>query len=158
MKIGIIVYSQTGHTLEVAEKLAGKLRAAGHTASIEQIVPFDAEKTPQQRLPDIRFEKRPDPGPYDALAFGAPVQGFSLAKAMKAYMGPLPSLQGKKVALFTTKHLRFKWTGGTQAISAMRKSCESKGGKVCETGIVTWSGADRDRQIADLVDRLSRCF
>jgi len=38
MKIGIIVYSQTGNTLSVAEKLKEKLAVAGHSAEIEQVM------------------------------------------------------------------------------------------------------------------------
>ena len=37
MKIGIIVYSQTGNTDAAAQKLKEKFDAAGHTAYIEKV-------------------------------------------------------------------------------------------------------------------------
>ena len=37
MNVGIIVYSKTGNTLSVAEKLQEAIRSAGHTVNIERI-------------------------------------------------------------------------------------------------------------------------
>jgi len=37
MNIGIIVYSWSGNTLSVAEKLQEKLSAAGHSVALEQV-------------------------------------------------------------------------------------------------------------------------
>jgi flavodoxin len=155
MKIGIIVHSQTGNTYSVAEKLKEKLQAAGHTANIERIVPVGGE--PVKARP-VQIEKLPDLGAYDALVFGAPVQAFSLSAVMAAYMEKIPSLGGKKVALFVTKGLPFHWTGGNRAVSTMRKAVESRGGKVADAGIVVWGSKDRENQISDVVDRLSKVF
>ncbi len=155
MKIGIIVYSQTGNTLYVAGKLKEKLVAAGHAADIERLTPVgDVQKDPK----NVRFEKLPDLSGYDALAFGAPVQAFSLAPAMATYMKQLPPLQGKKVVCFVTKGLRFAFTGGTRAIGQMKKSCEAKGGAVVGTGIVIWSDKDRENHINNEVAALANTF
>jgi NAD(P)H dehydrogenase (quinone) len=155
MKIGIIVHSQTGNTYSVAEKLKDKLTAAGHTVNIERITSADGKQADPNK---IRIEKLPDPGAYDALVLASPVQAFSLAPTMKAYMTQLPPLNGKKIACFVTKGLPFDSTGGNQAISYMKKSCESRGGTVVGTGIVAWRGADLDKKVADLVDKLSALF
>jgi NAD(P)H dehydrogenase (quinone) len=155
MKIGIIVHSQTGHTLSVAQKLQEKLTAGGHSASIEQISPVDPKQTDPKK---IQIEKLPDLSKYDALAFGAPVQAFSLSPVMKVYMGQLPSLSNKKITLFTTKRLSILWTGGKQAISKMKKSCETKGGNVVGTGIIVWSGTEIEKRVADTVEKLSACY
>ena len=108
MKIGIVVHSQTGHTLSVAEKLQEKLTAAGHSANIEKISPVDAKQTDPKK---IKIEKLPDLSPYDAFVFAAPVQAFSLSPVMKIYLPQLPSLNGKKVACFVTKGLRIQMDG-----------------------------------------------
>jgi flavodoxin len=155
MKIGIIVHSQTGHTSSVAEKLKEKLAAAGHVVNIERITPVGGE---QKDIKNIRIEKLPDIGAYDALALGAPVHAFSVSPVMAAYLKQLPSLNNKKVAVFVTKGLPFAWTGGNNAIGQMKKACESSGGVVVCTGIVNWSGKGRDSQIADVVEKLSRSF
>jgi NAD(P)H dehydrogenase (quinone) len=147
MKIGIIVHSQTGHTHEVALKIQEKFQATGHTVNVEQLTISGG----------VRPENPPDTGTYDALVFGAPVHAFTLSKGMEAYLKQIPSLQGKKVALFVTKGQRFLWTGGNQAISKMKKICESKGAIVCGTGIVVWN-EEREKQTTDLVETMSRCF
>ena len=44
MRIGIVVYSKTGHTFEAAEKIAAKLTATGHEAVIERVLAEKAAK------------------------------------------------------------------------------------------------------------------
>ncbi len=154
MKIGIIVHSQTGHTLSVAQKLQEKLTAAGHSANIEKISPVDPKQTDPKK---VQIEKLPDLSPYDALVLAAPVQAFSVSPVMKVYLPQLPSLNGKKVACFVTKGLPFKWTGGNHAISQIRSAVELKGGTVVGTGIIPWGGA-RDTTINDLVEQFSKLF
>jgi len=113
MNIGIIVYSQTNHTYAVAQKLQEKLTAEGHDVNLESVVPAGEVKPGEI---NVNFQNQPDTGPYDALIFGSPVHGFSLAPAMNAYMNQIPSLQDKKIACFVTKGLPFESTGGNQTI------------------------------------------
>lgn len=155
MKIGIVIHSHTGNTYSVARKLAEKLAAAGHSAVIEQIKPVDSKQTDPKK---IRLEKLPDLGGYEGLVLAAPVQAFSISPVMKTYLQQLPALNGKKVACFVTKGLPFKWTGGNRAISQIKSSAESRGGKVVETGIVVWRGGGREKEISDLVERLAKAF
>jgi flavodoxin len=154
MKIGIIVHSQTGNTYAVSLKIQEKLLAAGHLVNVERLILTGGEHPGANK---VQIENPPDTGSYDALVFGAPVHAFSVSKGMEAYLSRIPSLQGKKVACFVTKGLPFHWTGGNQAISKMRKICESQGAIVCGTGIVIWN-QQREKQIADLDGELSRCF
>ncbi len=154
MKIGIIVYSQTEHTYSVAEKLQEKLLATGHSVNVERITPA-GEVHPGSK--DITFQNQPDIQEYDALIFGSPVHAFNLAPAMKAYLEQIPSLQDKKVACYVTKGLPFHRTGGNQAISQMKKLCQSKGGAVMGTGIVVWRGG-RAKEINELVEQFGLLF
>jgi NAD(P)H dehydrogenase (quinone) len=153
MKIGILVYSQTGNTFSVAQKLKEKLVAAGHAVNIERLTTVggvtDANKAKIEKLPDLSG--------YDALVFAGPVQAFSLSRVMAAYMNQLPPLNNKKAVLFVTKGLPLAWTGGSRAIAALKKGVETRGGKVCATGIIVWNKG-RDRQIADVVEKLSKSF
>lgn len=155
MNIGIIVFSQTGHTHSVALRLQERLSAAGHLASIEQV---EISGELGSGVSNFQLKTTPEVDTYDALVFGGPVLGFALSPAMKAYLAQIASLEGKKVACFVTKSLPFYWTGGNQAVNTMRKLCESKGGEVCGSGIVIWSGARRERMITDVVERLCRLF
>jgi flavodoxin len=155
VNIGIIVWSQTGNTYSVAEKIKQKLDTAGHSVNIERIKIIGDFK-PRQK--DIQFETLPAVGKYDGVVFGAPVHAFALAQPMRKYLEQIPSLAGKKIALFATKQLRFKWTGGNQAVSKMKRICKSKNGKICGSGIVVWSNKNREKMITDVADRISRLF
>jgi len=155
VNIGIVVYSQTGHTHSVAMKLKEKLTQAGHTVQYERIQPI-GESGPGTR--QVQLEALPDLEPYEALVFGSPVQGFSLAPAMSAYMKQLPSLQGKPVVLLVTQHLPFAFLGGNRAVGSMKKACEAQGATVRGSGIVHWSKGDLEQQITNVVEKLGGLF
>ncbi len=154
MKIGIIVYSQTGNTYSVAEKLKDKFQAAGHSANVERLTTAGGETDPNK----AKIEKLPDLSGYDALVFAGPVQGFSLSRVMAGYMKQLPALGNKKVAVFVTKSLAFNFTGGNKAIGQLKAEVEAHGGKVGETGIIHCGNKVREQEIANVVDRLSHAF
>ncbi len=153
MNIGIIVHSQTGNTLSVAEKLREALAQAGHTVTVDRV---EAEGKPDGQ--PIKLRRAPDAGKYDVVVLGAPVHAFSLAPAMRAYLAQVPPLKGKRVAGFVTQQFPFAWMGGNHALRQLRRACEAKGATVCGSGAVNWSRRSRDRQIAELVDRLSGCL
>jgi flavodoxin len=152
MKVGIVVYSQTGNTFSVAQKLKDKFMEAGHAAEIERVT-ITGEAAPGSK--NFQLETRPHTDPYDVLIFAAPVQAFSLNPAMATYLELLSSLQDKKIACYVTKRLPGKWTGGNRAVARMKKICEAKGGHVYGTEIIIWN-AKRDQAITDCVERLSR--
>jgi len=154
MKIGIVVYSQTEHTYSVAQKLQKILQEKGKEVELERVV-MKGEDQPGSK--DMEFEVMPDVEKYDALVFGSPVQAFALARPMKAYLEQIPSLQGKKIALFVTKGARFNWTGGNQAIGKMKKISQYKGGSIVGTDIVVWN-KNRDEKIDALLRRFSAIF
>ncbi len=155
MKVGMVVYSKTGNTLAVAEKLRSRLDKAGHSVTLERLTTV-GEVDPMAR--ECRFEAQPDLAGYDALVFCSFVQGFSLNPVMKIYMAGAPQLPGKKVGLLVTQHFKRAWTGGNQAVKALKSACQSRGGMVCGSGIVHWSSPDRDRQITEVVESLGRAF
>ena len=154
MNIGIIIYSQTNHTYSVAQKLQDRLAAEGHEVNIERVIPT-GKVNPGEI--NVNFQNQPDTDSYDALIFGSPVHGFSLAPAMNAYLNQIPSLQDKKIACFVTKGLPFDSTGGTQAIKQMKNVCRSRGGTVIGTAIVTWS-MSRKKKINNLLARFGALF
>ena len=155
MNIGIILWSQTGNTYSVAEKIKERLTSAGHSVNIDRLR-IVGEFKPGQK--DIQFETLPDIKKYDGIVFGAPVQAFSLAQVMKKYLSQIQSLKDKKVALYVTKQLRFNWTGGNQAINKMKKTCRKKDGTICGSGIVVWSSPNRQQMIDDVAEKFSKLF
>jgi len=155
MHIGIIVYSQTGNTLSVAEKLKERLTAAGHTVSLEKVTVAGGRKQGDR---NFQLETLPDPGPYEAVVFGSAVEAFSLSPVLTAYLKQIGSLRGKKVACLVTEFFPYPWMGGNRATRRMRKLCQSKGAAVCGSGVVNWAKFRRDKTTARAVDRLSGLF
>ncbi len=152
MKIGLIVYSQTGNTLQVANKLMEALTAAGQDVHLEQITAvLNDPKTPGKPVITLA----PDPNPYDKLCFAAPVQAFSLCAVMKTYLAQMPTLDGKHVACFVTQNFSRPWLGGNHAIRQMTAAITQKGGTVGPTGIINWSNPLKDEQIERLISLLS---
>lgn len=150
MKIGIIVYSHTGNTLSVAEKIKNSLSLAGHMVAIERITAVNNDPRSQEGK---QLKNAPNISPYDAFLFGAPVWAFSLSPLMKDYISQLPSLHGNKTGCFVTQQFPYAWMGGSHAIRQMQKTCESKGADIFETGVINWSSKKRDVQIQNLIER-----
>jgi NAD(P)H dehydrogenase (quinone) len=155
MNIGIIIHSHTGHTHLVSHKQMEKLSSGGHSVKIKRVIP---ENDMQPDIKKIIFKSAPEISTFDALIFGAPVRAFSLSPVLTAYLNQIPSLDRKKILLFTTMFLPFTWMGGENAIYQMKKICFTKSGDVCETGIIKWSGFGRDKRINKMVDRFCGKF
>jgi flavodoxin len=153
MKAGIFVHSRTGNTLSAAERIKISLESAGHTAVIERVT---AEGENPGKGVKFSLTNIPDTSPYDVLIFGAPVNGFSLSLAMKAYLEQLPRLQGKKAACFVTEQFPKPWMGGNNAIKQMTALLSKKGAEIKQTGIVNWSAGTREDQIADIAGRFAK--
>lgn len=68
MKIGLVVYSGTGHTWRVAERLKEVLSTAGHSVALERLASVEPVSAIEAEGPS------PVSG-YEALVFGAPVHG-----------------------------------------------------------------------------------
>lgn len=151
MKIGIIVYSHTGNTLSVAQKLEQALINAGHTVNIERVEPVNDD---MKSSAPIELKSAPDINLYDVIIFASPVQAFTLARVMNLYMSGLPSLTGKKTYCFVTQHLKKTWLGGKKAVKRITEACNAKGADVISSGIISWSSSTREQQIDDLVNRL----
>lgn len=155
MKIGIIVYSYSGNTLLVAQKLLEKLLKAGHEAIIERVLHFDEQQMDPGK---VQFKMMPDLSKYEALIVGGPVRGFAASPIVKAYLKNIEPLTNRKVALMVTQFFPFTKMGGEQAIKYMKNECVSKGAQVCGTGIVNWSSRLREKKIGELVEQFAGLF
>lgn len=155
MNIGIIVYSRTGQTLSVANKLVEKLSADGHAATLARLKAIGPS---HPGVKDVRLEALPDPAAYDALVFGAPAEGGVPAAPMTSYLSQIASLQNKPVALLVAQGFPFPSWGGNQTVAQMKSMCESKGANMLGSGIVNRMNLRRGRQIAKVVDHLSSLF
>jgi flavodoxin len=147
MKVGLIVYSQTGNTLGVAEKIRDVIQEKGHEVALERV---QTEGDTNKGEP-LRLVGAPDPNGYDAVVFASPVQAFNLAQGMKLYFRQVPEFETGKICCFVTQHLPKPWLGGNKAIRQMQAFCNKAGKAVAKTGIVNWKNAQREEQIDAVV-------
>jgi flavodoxin len=152
MKIGIILYSYTGNTLSVAERLKVVLCNKGHEVSLERIKAIDED--PNSGKP-ILLAEIPDASQYDEIIFGAPVRAFSLNPIMKVYLGKLPDLQGKNISCFVTEYFPKAWMGGNNAIKQMKRIVREKNGNIIHCGVINWSNSKREEQINEMLTLFS---
>jgi len=149
--VGVIVYSHTGHTLTVAEKLGEKLSERGYAITLVEL-----KTVAPLKMGDAiaRLRSMPAVDAYDAVVFACPVRGGMPAPPMRSYLEGLPTLEGKRVACLVTGVLPAAW-GREQTLAQMAALCEGKGATVVGLGSLWWLCLNRRQQTRDVVDHLS---
>jgi menaquinone-dependent protoporphyrinogen IX oxidase len=151
MNIGILVYSYTGNTLSVAERLKSSLENKGQSVTLMSLKATD-ENPNQTKIDLISI---PDLSSYDRIILASPVRGFQVSPIMKAYLQQTSPLKDKPVACFVTHAFPFAWLGGKTAIKMMTELVNAKQAKVVLTGIINWGNRKRETEIIALLDRFS---
>jgi multimeric flavodoxin WrbA len=155
VKIALLIHSNTGNTLSVAQRLRAELEAAGHQADILAVKAREASGG----LPrSIAFDSIPDLASYEGIVAGAPVQAFSPAPVMAAFLKRLPRLEGKTAGCFVTQGFPFSWMGGNRSVRLMKRLLKKKGAAVAGSGVVNWGRSCRERLIEQTVERLAGLF
>ncbi|MBD3322077.1 MAG: flavodoxin [Chitinivibrionales bacterium] len=152
MNIGIIVYSQTGHTVAVARAVADILRKKGHDVDIQLLRTKGAVKP---RNSGFTIVNPPELDEFDALIFGTPVWAFTAAPVVIKFLKSIETLKGKKTLPFAVKGLPFNWTGGNQAINRMTEMLVLNGADVCEGEIVHYGIKPNEEKMQALASRIS---
>ncbi|MBU1093035.1 MAG: flavodoxin [Firmicutes bacterium] len=143
MKSLIVIYSKTGNTLSVAQK-------------IKKVTDFDLEEVkaqsddPNIAKPELIY--KPNVKPYNHLVFASPVHGFSLSRIMHAYLKQLPDLTGKTVDLFITHYFPYAWLGGNHTLKQMKSLVEDKGGRVMSMTSINWKTKKRKDVIMKMIE------
>jgi len=155
MDIGIVVYSWSGNTRSVADRLKPALEGSGHSVRVLDVL-LTTERDRGARI--FEFADLPDLEPFDALVFGAAVEAFSLSPVLAEYLRRVLPLAGKKVACLVTQQFPYPWLGGNRAIRQMKRLCTAKQGTVIGSAIVNWAASHREATTARAIDRLSKAF
>lgn len=151
MKIAVVIYSYTGNTFSVGQKIVEFLKNQHHEAQLIRVNVIND----QPSKTDIELGITELVESYDKIVFGSPVRAFSLAPAMIRYLQQVESLQGKPVSCFVTKQLPFQWTGGTGALNRMVALVKEKGAIIGKKAVINWAGKDRENQISEFIRSLS---
>jgi multimeric flavodoxin WrbA len=137
MKIIILFHSQSGTTLEFAERIASKLKEGNHTVQLTQL-----QTNPTITSGSVRHTKSftitnlPDIKDYDLILLGGPVWAFSASPIAVAALDRLGDLSGKKVLPFLTQGLHPS-LGGKRAIALLGKMAAKAGATVLPGKIVS---------------------
>lgn len=155
MKIGIIIHSKGGNTLYVANQVTEALTKAGHTVTLEKLVPDD-EKQSDPGL--IKLNSIPNLRSYDGFILACPVRGGSVSPALSAFLKTVDSFEQKKVAYFVTEYFPFKWMGGNSALQKMKMLVQNKGAVLVGCCAINWTNKKRKHQIEELSAQMVRWF
>ena len=129
MKVGIIVFSQSGHTATFARTIADHLRKAGIEYDIELL---RLHGVPKPWTNKIDFRRIPELGEYDVVLIGAPVYLSHASKVICKYLNSIKPLKGKKALPFVTHALPAKYFGANRALHKMAAELEELGAEVLE--------------------------
>lgn len=148
MNIQILVHSQTGNSLHVANMLKLNLESDQNKVNLTHIKADDERNMDPDQ---IKISALPDIKAADVLIIGGPVRGFGPSPAIKKALRSFGSLKGKKVILYVTEFFPLDSMGGKQTITAMTKLVEQKGGTVVQSRIIHWYNWGRNLKILKLV-------
>jgi flavodoxin len=148
MNVGIIVYSETGHTYEVIEKLADKLREQ-HTVTIYRLK-YDKAQNIVNGVPYINGHQR--------LILATPVQGFAPTIPIMEAIRRIENFDGRIVDVLITQYFRFKWLGGKQTINVLIRAIEHAKGVFGVDADIHWQRKDRDQQIQAAIDKFITAY
>ena len=155
MNIGVVVYSWSGNTRAVADRLKPALEAAGHAVHVVS-VPLAAERERGSR--EFTLAELPDLEPFDGIIFVAAVEAFSLSPVLAEYLKHVEPLRGKRVGCLVTQQLPYRWLGGNRAIRQMKRLCTAKGATVAGSAIVSWASSRREPSTVQAIEELRGAF
>ena len=106
-KVLVVYYSLTGHTKDIAKKIAAKTNADLFEIKTKEAYPTGAKlyTTSKKEIKNRQYpaiEALPDVAAYDVVFVGAPVWWYTMAPPLFSVLEQV-DFQGKKVAPFSTQ-------------------------------------------------------
>jgi len=137
MKTAIVVYSETGHTLSVAERLMQAYKAKQEDATLFRIE-SNIHRTMVFHSPTLEG--------FDHVVIATPVQGFMPAAPMGLFLEQIGTLKGKTVDILLTQAAPWAFFGGTNSLKKIALLIVAKAGLPSKTAIVHWMSKKREQQ------------
>lgn len=146
MNVAIIVWSETGKTMLLAEMARDELTAAGHQVVLTRLqttATFDAKHNLPEK--DIKFSNLPDISNADRVVIGGPVWAFRPCATVKKAVSELGAqLKGKTVLIFVTHAFPWAWLTGTSSANTLRRMAADQGAKILP-GVVLSGSQKKDQ-------------
>ena len=147
MKVGIIYYSETGHTLAACEALADAFRVVGHTAELARITVHDVKT-------DRTLKAIPVAEGYDYLVLGTPVQAGSPPLPVLTYLKQIRLKPGQPVGVIITQFFPWNCLGGTRTLRLIEAAFSRTAADIKAFGIIHWSSRKRAAQLAAAIQTI----
>ncbi len=151
MKIGIIVHSKSGHTFNVAQKLAAKCTEKKLNTDVFRL---KAEGKIVPHAKKITISDPPAIGSFDVLIFGGPVWAFDASPVIAAYLRSIGNCKGKKIICFVTMGFPFAFLGGNQALTTINKLLDKSGANILPGEIINRSSLINTSKLESIVDKI----
>jgi len=148
MKIGIIYYSETGHTLQACEALKTKFEELGHSVDLKAVTVIDIKT-------DKTLKDCPEVLNYDLIIFGTPVQGFSLPIPMAEYLKKIHLPLNQKIGVLITQYFKVSWLGANHTIRQLLNAIEISKPDLYAYSIIHWSSKRRLDQLTKAIDKFA---
>jgi flavodoxin len=146
MKIGIIFFSNTGHTAKLAETIRKRL---DEEHQIVELHSLEIVGVTNPTAVSVELKSAASIEGYDAVLIGIPVWGGRPPIAMTTYLDRIDSFEGTRVGCFATHFFIPTW-GGNQALHSLKDICEAKGAEVVYSGSVRWPSFRRKKKIENV--------
>jgi flavodoxin len=161
VKIGIVVHTNSGHTLAFARAIRDKIlsrdgNCGAHgveilglrvIGSVSPVVTFTGNK--------FEIKSPPKLDEFDAVLAGGPVWMFNASPVIMKYLiEDAQKLKGKKALSFVTMGSPFKFMGGERAIRKMNGEFEAAGADVLEGEMLQFFIKVNAAKMAAAADRI----
>lgn len=144
MKLGLIVYSESGHTLSVVSQIEGIL--------IQKQIEVKKMTLHSQIEKGTRIlVEPPQLESCDAYIIASAVQGFQLAKPMSDYLVRNPLPRDAKIGILLTEYFKVMFLGGNYSLKQAKATIDVSSHPVVVEKVIHWSSKKREEQIKEAV-------
>jgi NAD(P)H dehydrogenase (quinone) len=154
MKIGIIIYSMSGHTVTIAKAIAERFRKENHDVDIKLLMVTGMTHPGSKRFSICNMPESEEIDEYDALVFGGPVWLFKASPVILKFIGWLEKLDGKSVTCFVTQLSPWPSFGGYQALKSMNDRLKASGGAILPGESIQYFFGSNKQKLNDTLERI----
>lgn len=145
MRVGVLVYSETGHTASVIERIKNKM-AEHHEVMVWKLGSDPERKTVTGVPPTLKG--------FDHLIIAGPVQAFTPTIPLQMAIEQLHDFSGLQVDIVMTQYFRWAALGGNRSLRIIASMITARGGNVGYQALVHWSSRKREEQIIAAVEKI----
>jgi flavodoxin len=158
MHVGIIVYSQSGHTASAAKAIAENFREHGHEVDIKLLLTTGMSRPGSSHFTICNAPEQEEIDQYEALIVGSPVWGFKESTVIREFLTWLKKLNGKKALCFATMAFPWKSLGGNQAVRHMSEDLQASGGNVLPGEVLHYFFGFNKQQLSEALERIYKAI